>query len=565
MAPARAATRAKPTTTKAPTKEKTSTTMAKKAGVKKAAPASAAKKKSTASATETKKTKLKTDAAKAAVGANAKATTKRKTASNARAAGAVAGAPAPPARKRKTSADEEVEKAAAEPKPKRARVAKAPVTRKPKPKVVINKAPTQKLRVFVCGEGSQGELGLGAAKGTVDVKRPRLNALLAPEDVGVVQVAAGGMHCVALTHDGRVLTWGVNDQGALGRDTTWEGGLKDIDDAKSDASSDSGSDSGLNPYESTPTAIPSDAFPEGTVIVQVAAGDSSSFALTDDGLVYGWGTFRGNEGIIGFDAETKIQSTPKLISGLKKITHVACGDNHALAIDNRGAVFAWGSGQQNQLGRRIVERNKLNGLQPREFGLPKNITHVGCGSFHSFAVHKSGKVYGWGLNSYCETGIQQGAGDDEAVILHPTVVDSLKDKNVVQICGGSHHTLARTTDGDCLVWGRLDGFQSGLKVDTLSDSAVIKDDRNRARVLFEPTAVPGFKAEYVAAGADHSIAIDNEGRAWTWGFSANYQTGQGTDDDIEVATIVDNTAVRGKKLNTAGAGGQYSIFTAIAE
>ncbi|KAK2852168.1 hypothetical protein FQN49_005306, partial [Arthroderma sp. PD_2] len=72
-------------------------------------------------------------------------------------------------------------------------------------------------------------------------------------------------------------------------------------------------------------------------------------------------------------------------------------------------------------------------------------------------------------------------------------------------------------------------------------------------------------ADYVAAGADHSIAIDNEGRAWTWGFSANYQTGQGTDDDIEVATVVDNTAVRGKKLNTAGAGGQYSVFTAAAE
>ncbi|KAM5463196.1 hypothetical protein MauCBS54593_007606 [Microsporum audouinii] len=564
MAPARSSTRVKTATAKAPAKTATKTTMAKKAGVKKAAPASDAKtqKKTAASTTETKKTKLKT-AAKAVVDAGAKVTTtKREKTSTTRDTKAVEGAlPAPPARKRKTSTEEE---AAAEPKPKKARVAKAPITRKPKPKVVINKAPSQKLRVFVCGEGSQGELGLGSAKGTVDVKRPRLNALLAAEDVGVVQVAAGGMHCVALTHDGKVLTWGVNDQGALGRDTAWDGGLKDID-AKSDCSSDSGSDTGLNPHESTPTAIPSDAFPEGTVIVQVAAGDSSSFALTDDGLVYGWGTFRGNEGIIGFDADTKIQATPKLIPGLKKITHVACGDNHTLALDNRGAVFAWGSGQQNQLGRRIVERNKLNGLQPREFGLPKNIVHVGCGSFHSFAVHKSGKVYGWGLNSYCETGIQQGAGDDEAVVLHPTVIDSLKDKNITQICGGSHHSLARTAEGECLVWGRLDGFQSGLKVENLPDSAVIKDDRNRARVLFQPTAVPGFKAEYVAAGADHSIAIDNDGRAWTWGFSANYQTGQGTDDDIEVATIVDNTAVRGKKLNTAGAGGQYSVFTAIAE
>lgn len=292
MAPARSSTRVKTATAKAPAKTATKTTMAKKAGVKKAAPASDAKtqKKTAASTTETKKTKLKTAAAKAVVDAGAKVTTtKREKKSTTRDTKAVEGAlPAPPARKRKTSTEED---AAAEPKPKKARVAKAPITRKPKPKVVINKAPSQKLRVFVCGEGSQGELGLGSAKGTVDVKRPRLNALLAAEDVGVVQVAAGGMHCVALTHDGKVLTWGVNDQGALGRDTAWEGGLKDID-AKSDCSSDSGSDTGLNPHESTPTAIPSDAFPEGTVIVQVAAGDSSSFALTDDGLVYGWGTFR---------------------------------------------------------------------------------------------------------------------------------------------------------------------------------------------------------------------------------------------------------------------------------
>lgn len=123
------------------------------------------------------------------------------------------------------------------------------------------------------------------------MKRPRLNPLLAADQVGVVQVAVGGMHCLALTHDNKILTWGVNDQGALGRDTAWEGGYKDIDDNKSDSDSDE-DDPGLNPRESTPTSIPSTAFPSGTVIVEVAAGDSSSFALTDDGLVYGWGTFR---------------------------------------------------------------------------------------------------------------------------------------------------------------------------------------------------------------------------------------------------------------------------------
>lgn len=133
---------------------------------------------------------------------------------------------------------------------------------------------------------------MGTAKNAIDVKRPRLNANLAADTVGVVQIATGGMHVAALTHDNKILTWGVNDQGALGRDTAWEGGLKDIDDNRSDDSDDSGDDAGLNPRESTPTAIDSDKFPEDTVFVQLAAGDSTTFALTDDGQVWGWGTFR---------------------------------------------------------------------------------------------------------------------------------------------------------------------------------------------------------------------------------------------------------------------------------
>lgn len=155
---------------------------------------------------------------------------------------------------------------------------------------VINQAPTEKLDVYVFGEGSSGELGLGTKK-AIDVKRPRLNANLASNSVGVVQIAAGGMHVAALTHDNKILTWGVNDQGALGRDTTWEGGLKDMD-AESDSEDDGDEEADLNPRECTPTAIPSDKFPGGTTFVQVAAGDSTTFALTDDGQVWGWGTFR---------------------------------------------------------------------------------------------------------------------------------------------------------------------------------------------------------------------------------------------------------------------------------
>lgn len=164
---------------------------------------------------------------------------------------------------------------------------KKDITPVPLPK--INERPTQVLNVFVCGEGSNSELGLGTAKKAIDVKRPRLNPLLGAHDVKVVNVEAGGMHSLALTADGTVLSWGVNDNQALGRPTEWDGGLKDIDDNKSDSGSDDDDDSGLNPRESNPGKV---EFPPGVEIVKVAAGDSISLALTEDGKVYGWGTFR---------------------------------------------------------------------------------------------------------------------------------------------------------------------------------------------------------------------------------------------------------------------------------
>lgn len=186
-------------------------------------------------------------------------------------------------RKRKNEEDQKT----LPPPVKKVRVAKQSAT---KAKVVLNNRPSRRLDVYVFGEGSSSELGLGTAKTAIDVKRPRLNPLLSADQVGVVQIACGGMHVAALTHDSKILTWGVNDQGALGRDTTWEGGLKDMDDDNSDDSEKS--DSGLNPAESNPTAVPASSFPQGTQFVKLAAGDSHTLALTDDGHVYGWGTFR---------------------------------------------------------------------------------------------------------------------------------------------------------------------------------------------------------------------------------------------------------------------------------
>ena len=178
-----------------------------------------------------------------------------------------------PAKKAKTSPVSatlrDLEKKVVSRKANASRVAKA-----------VNKAPTTPLDIFVFGDGSCAQLGLGSK--TVDDRSPtealvpRLNTLLSSAKVGVVQLACGGMHTIALTRDNAILTWGVNDLGALGRDT-------EVDEDEDDE---------LNPSESVPGLVNTAHLGPDITWTQVVASDNASFALTDDGRVYGWGTFR---------------------------------------------------------------------------------------------------------------------------------------------------------------------------------------------------------------------------------------------------------------------------------
>ena len=64
----------------------------------------------------------------------------------------------------------------------------------------------------------------------------------------------------------QVYTWGCNDEGALGRAT----------------SSENAEEFTAGPVQDI----------ESVNVVMVSAGDSHTMALSDQGTVYGWGTFR---------------------------------------------------------------------------------------------------------------------------------------------------------------------------------------------------------------------------------------------------------------------------------
>lgn len=213
------------------------------------------------------------------------------------------------------------------------------------------------------------------------------------------------------------------------------------------------------------------------------------------------------------------------------------------------------------MGRRITARFPKSGLVPATFGLRKDIIDIGAGADHSFAVRGDGTVFGWGSNNYGQTGIDERDGDDFANILRPQAVTSLNGHGkVTTVSGGNHHSIAVTDAGACLTWGRVDTNALGLDIGSVPEDDIVRDAQQKPRILKNANQVPGINAIHAAAGSDHCVAVTHDGKAYSWGFGVSGQLGLGGTDDVALATLIENKAVKDKMLMWAGAGGQYSIL-----
>lgn len=401
------------------------------------------------------------------------------------------------------------------------------------------------------------ELGLGPAAKTKEVKRPRLNPLLEKESV--VDLAVGGMHTLVLDKNNKVWSWGVNDAFVLGRNTAGKEKLKDLKVSDPKDVDDDDDDGDLNEAESTPGLVenlPTDV--ENNTIVQLAATDNLSAVLYENGDVYAWGTFRCNEGLLGFSQDTQVQKTPKKIVEFKNIVQLAPGKDHLLALDAYGSVFGWGDGQQHQLGRKIMERTRLQSLKPLPVAL-KNIKYITCGDYHSFAISAKGEVYAWGLNQYGQCGIKEQLVDGD-IITRPTLVARLSDKSIVSLAGGEHHTVALSENGLVYTFGRVDMKEVGIAAADFPPYSY-KDQHGNVRAVPFPTLLKDIpKMRTIAAGSHHSLAISELGVVYSWGYGDTYAVGQGPDgDDIDVPTRIKNTATHAEDMILIGCGGQFSV------
>ncbi|XP_030635910.1 RCC1 and BTB domain-containing protein 1 isoform X1 [Chanos chanos] len=221
---------------------------------------------------------------------------------------------------------------------------------------------TEEGELYAWGHNGYSQLGNGATNQGVSPVLVATNL----QSKRITAVACGSHHSVALTHDGEVFAWGYNNCGQVG--------------------------SGSTANQPTPRKVSSCL--QNKVVVNIACGQTSSMAVVDNGEVYGWG-YNGN-GQLGLGNNGN-QLTPCRLAGLQGlcVLQIACGYAHSLALTDEGLLYAWGSNTYGQLGT----GNKINQLSPVPILAEKEriVEVAACHSTHTSAAKtQSGQVYMWG-------------------------------------------------------------------------------------------------------------------------------------------------------------------------
>lgn len=256
---------------------------------------------------------------------------------------------------------------------------------------------------------------------------------------------------------------------------------------------------------------------------------------------------------MGHSKEKEVQDLPTKVDHISNIVDIATGTDHVLALDQSGAIFSWGNGQQKQLGRRIVARRMLNGLTPESVGA-KRFVKVGAGAYHSFGVDKEGKAYAWGLNTYGQCG-----NDDPSVEEVPSVapIKALEDIKIQDIQGGEHHTIALTKDGKLYAFGRSDSHQLGLGFTETPGEESTESHKKAIRVPALIKDIPEIKA--ISVGSNHTLALTKTGEVYAWGFGEMLACGNGKEEDVEKPLKLQGQQVDGVTIYRVAGGGQHSV------
>lgn len=407
--------------------------------------------------------------------------------------------------------------------------------------------------LWAWGVNNRGQLG----DGTIT---QRTSPVQVTTDTDWASVAISSEHTVALKTDGTLWAWGRNFEGQLGdgtvtsrlapvqigTDTDWAvigAGGRITSALRTDGTlwawglpvrlgnGDGRVCSSIATCQTTPIQIGTRA--DGEVL---AVGTNNTFVLHEDNSLWAVG---GNAfGQLGIGDITTDSATLVQVDTPRSWQSVVAGNEHVLALQADGTLWAWGRNLSGRLG----DGTTTTRVSAVQIGTETTWQAVAAGAQHSLGLRSDGTLWGWGDNEYGQVG--NGDTNDQH---DPAQVGSSTDWTAV--AASQFHSLGLRTNGTLWAWGRNDTWQLG-------DGTSVTNRINPVQI--------GTDTDWasVSAGYDYSLAIRSNGSLWAWGNNDAGQLGDGTTTSrnapVQIGTATNWAAVSGGGASLTGSSNDCS-------
>ena len=305
-------------------------------------------------------------------------------------------------------------------------------------------------------------------------------------------VSAGDEHTCAIDDGGGLYCWGDNSRGQLGFSPENPRQPQQVDEGHT------------GPWDT------------------VSAGGSHTCAITaDSGELYCWGSNAdGQLGVEDAPSDSEMQLVILPEDAEDRWIDVSAGDEHTCAIAERQgsgtALFCWGNQSRGRLGNNETSNQANTPQLVGDAFDSRDAQTVSAGIEHTCAIGSltdSHRAYCWGNGNSGRLG----TGDNRDWPIPEPVIQGDAYTDIVT---GEEHSCALHRDGPVYCWG--ENVRNHLGTGSTETS-----EPRPERILADEDLV----FVDIAAGDEHSCALDEHGFVHCWGRFHDGRLGIGTDED----------------------------------
>ncbi len=247
-------------------------------------------------------------------------------------------------------------------------------------------------------------------------------------------------------------------------------------------------------------------------IVKVETRGNTTFALTEDNVLYGWG--RNDKAQLG-NGNLNDQNTP--IQIMSDVNDVSAGYEHTIVLKTNGDVYGWGDNSYCQIG------DSVDTVITSPYKIASYSSLIEAGDYHTFFNDGGKTLHGIGKNDHNQIG-------------YPSEIDK-----PIQVSCGANHTVALDCNGKMYVWGSNEFGQLGSTVTAnsvahpyntnltasnvaaganstafVSSGLYMVGDNNFTNTDYQKISGINNITD-VSIGKKYSVAFDSNGNLWRFG------------------------------------------------